>query len=743
MSEKSKQVHYYNSSTGKKIIITKTGFRFLVDSHMHIESNNCAPLMLQWNLLPLGKRKPVSRRDMNDKATTWVARIFIGRLGKIGRLSTDMIADLFFGQLKNENMKEEMLWLNRNKNQINEIALSSKKGTELVKAGDDLDLTEMSDDNVEDFNKEFVKECAYYYKNKKLLRISMAKQMDMSYAHYWGKTGLPLYLEEFDSMYFINNFINIKIIKSRKYCRRNDCDSKHCSIYINPKVKHPRDSGTSEKLVTYQHLSADFKFKDHFENPDIMHKSIIFMGDSNQIESMLNKKYIHIIQKAPGEDNKTFEDFKRQCLFTNISVANHPLKLLAFFHYDPRRYYTDDADLKKKIDVISDNHSFFTYTLTKGHFRDSCKKNGEDFRRDLLTLEPCSKFSDASYLKVFLKSKMTSNDTIYKTFLTNHPDAANTSLFWGIKMYPRLGYKPDNFIRYPNLKDLYKNCCGSTKIPITAHCSFGGMKFADTHNYQIFDNNIKKYKYKIDESEDFVTYNYASPDNWGRVLKEFSGLKLNLAHFGGCDTWIERKKIDKDYTGEDKYLNWPKEISILIEKYDNVYTDLSCFILKKRRHRRRIAKKLVVLLNKYKGLKDRLLVGSDWYMTESKYTGVGEYFYDMFDLLKRVSKEVGYDAWHQFSYINPLRFAGLLEDADSKEKKGAEGPFKIDVEKFRKLEENIKEYRKIDGYKVNSYRGLVKDAEKINQYIFELEKDNIIKDSNKILKNNELVILSK
>ncbi len=49
-------------------------------------------------------------------------------------------------------------------------------------------------------------------------------------------------------------------------------------------------------------------------------------------------------------------------------------------------------------------------------------------------------------------------------------------------------------------------------------------------------------------------------------------------------------------------------------------------------------------------------------MLESdRVKGIGTYFSRMFEVMRLVSKEVGYDAWHQFGVVNQLRFLGLLK----------------------------------------------------------------------------------
>lgn len=115
--------------------------------------------------------------------------------------------------------------------------------------------------------------------------------------------------------------------------------------------------------------------------------------------------------------------------------------------------------------------------------------------------------------------------------------------FWGVKIYPPLGYEPAD----KHLLPLYDYCEGNG-IPITTHCNYGGL-------YSAQGKGKKKDYYK----------NLANPRKWGPVLKDFPNLKLNLAHFGG------------DLVNEEgtKWEKWPKTILSYFEKYPNVYSDIA------------------------------------------------------------------------------------------------------------------------------------------------------------------------
>ena len=171
--------------------------------------------------------------------------------------------------------------------------------------------------------------------------------------------------------------------------------------------------------------------------------------------------------------------------------------------------------------------------------------------------------------------------------------------FAGIKVYPQLGFDPypdhlryskdideilDNYIDndldidkdildvlnndFYKVKFLYKYCVAK-RIPITTHCSDGG--------------------YKTSANNDKLT----SPlTKWTKVLDDYPELTLNFAHFG---------------SQEKGKMKWRNAIIKLTEKYDNVYTDISCNDMKKAYY-----DKLKGDLKNNIHLQDKVLFGSDF-----------------------------------------------------------------------------------------------------------------------------------
>ena len=201
-----------------------------------------------------------------------------------------------------------------------------------------------------------------------------------------------------------------------------------------------------------------------------------------------------------------------------------------------------------------------------------------------------------------------------KNILTIAKDALTGGGFKGVKIYPVMGFTPDDKRLYP----LYEYCV-ENNIPITAHCENGGIPGLNDY------------------------YHLADPKYWATVLKDFNTLTLNLAH----NDRIRWRRT------------WQPKIAELIEAYPNVYTDISydteMFFMP-----RRYFKDIKRMLGTPK-IQDRLLYGTDWYM--------GRCFWTERSYLKWFSEYSRKIPWCRVSFTreemkrltedNPKRFLGL------------------------------------------------------------------------------------
>jgi predicted TIM-barrel fold metal-dependent hydrolase len=133
--------------------------------------------------------------------------------------------------------------------------------------------------------------------------------------------------------------------------------------------------------------------------------------------------------------------------------------------------------------------------------------------------------------------------------------------FFGIKLYTRLGYLPDDI-----QPEIYQYCV-SKHIPITVHCSDGGFPPGKS---------------------EFATN--ADPTKWDTTLEKYNTLRIDFAHFG-------------------RDLTWMGHVIELMSKYPNVYSDLSYYPDKN------TLKNIVKpIWDRYQFVREKLMFGTDYVM---------------------------------------------------------------------------------------------------------------------------------
>ena len=638
--------------TGTEVDVREGIYMPFIDSHIHIESNNCAPLPLQWGLIRRKTAGFMSLQGSGRQKLTALGASVTGSFGRLGRLSTDLVAKILMCDINNMEFIEDLLWTFVSKGDLEKLEKSRAQEEAKRKAKIEnkaagvatKDISNLIEESEEHFLK-FEKYASYYFgadKNKKkIIHMFIALPMDLSYAHYWGQFGFPVYLPEFKE--------NGKIAK---YYYFNDF------LFISKK----RDNNKSLETL-YVDYDIDLEEnKPHFD----------FNFPEEKLSEYNNKDdkhfYKHFIKEVPGETSETFEDYGRQMENTKAAAVMYPLQIIPFYHYDPRRHNKGNIDIAN----IQQNHVFFEYE--KNININKIELSPKDFKKDELK-------------KIFDRYQKT-NDDIFKEINTKGGP------YFGFKMYAELGYAPFDFDTYPNLEDFYQKCIDN-KMPITVHCLAIGMTISDSHIYLkeaqkgatkgIITNKENEIQERLDIKWDFKNCDLSiknslrfidelcvDPKNWERVFMHKGGvykqLKVCFAHFGGYNTWCGREedpftKFDLKYS-----LKWRDTIIGYIKnpEYPNIYADLAYFINKKGSDdMEKVAKNLADALNNDNGkkdLKNHILMGSDWYMIEvEKVRGVSDFYGRIFRILKMVSEKVNFDAWYQFAVINPLRYLGLIE----------------------------------------------------------------------------------
>ncbi len=140
--------------------------------------------------------------------------------------------------------------------------------------------------------------------------------------------------------------------------------------------------------------------------------------------------------------------------------------------------------------------------------------------------------------------------------------------FYGVKLYPRLGYHPAS----KPVQDIL-NICIERDIPVTTHCGMSGFPPKD---FSFDGSGVWKYN------------DYGNPEHFEAALKK--GLRIDFAHLGSSDP---------DFI-------WAKTIVSFMKKYKNVYSDLSCYTSREE------LQPIIDLFGNDSTFKERILYGSDF-----------------------------------------------------------------------------------------------------------------------------------
>nr|WP_321224410.1 hypothetical protein [uncultured Psychroserpens sp.] len=258
--------------------------------------------------------------------------------------------------------------------------------------------------------------------------------------------------------------------------------------------------------------------------------------------------------------------------------------------------------------------------------------------------------------------------------------------FYGIKMYPALGYYPFD----KNLIETYK-FAQEHQIPITTHCIEGTVFYRGKKKKEWSHHPILKYTKKKAEGPipiplpqtknfDFTT-NFSHPLNYHCLLDkdllssylgeeiDLSKLKICLAHFGGSKEWLRytddnwnNYNNNISHSSRQAYFNskikntlthgstrtiwwnasWLSIIYDLMIKYDGVYTDISFIVFNEE-----LFPLLKYLLQDDK-VKHKIIFGTDYYVVAQKNTEKA--------LFQNLRSYIGEDLFYMISHTNAKQF---------------------------------------------------------------------------------------
>lgn len=211
--------------------------------------------------------------------------------------------------------------------------------------------------------------------------------------------------------------------------------------------------------------------------------------------------------------------------------------------------------------------------------------------------------------------------------------------FHGIKMYPRLGFAPNDPVLmqhvYPRADAEIRH--GRAGLPIMTHCSRGGVKGRGLSEH--------------------MADRYTAPHAFIPVLHEFPNLRICLAHFGGQRDWSayanpERRRLPRGA------VNWQEEIRTLIGSgdYPGLWTDISYTIFQFEEFIPFLRLFLTADTEEGAHLRSRVLFGSDFYMTRQVDLSERAVCF-------RLRNALGEEVFRQIAETNPRVWLGEIDDA--------------------------------------------------------------------------------
>ena len=213
--------------------------------------------------------------------------------------------------------------------------------------------------------------------------------------------------------------------------------------------------------------------------------------------------------------------------------------------------------------------------------------------------------------------------------------------FKGIKLYPPLGYYPNDTRLHPVYEYAQKK-----DIPIMSHCSRGGVYVKKVTDEMLNESNpigrtvVKK---KAKQFSDI----YTDPANYDPIATKYPDLKICLAHFGGDTEWDKYLEESWQPGRPEADKSWLSVILDLIHKHKNIYTDISSTLFQKDCYI-----DLLLILLENKKVRERVLFGSDYYMMERVKSKERE-------MALKIRSRLGPALFKQIAETNPKRYLGI------------------------------------------------------------------------------------
>ena len=241
--------------------------------------------------------------------------------------------------------------------------------------------------------------------------------------------------------------------------------------------------------------------------------------------------------------------------------------------------------------------------------------------------------------------------------------------FVGIKLYPSLGFYPFD----ARLDKVYEYA-EANNLPIMAHCSRGGIYYqgcitAGLRNpalpvgpntplpqpLTLYDEPLPLAHPDRQTNDTFCDY-FLDPRAYHRVLDRYPKLKICLAHYGGGEevqAFLKPPKPADPSPPANPLNNWYAGVRWLMDTYPNVYTDVSYTLADTTLFETLAQDVLTPAAGQKSPYRERLLFGTDFFMSSQEKDETKLAAELMTDLVSRAKDPL---AWEQLATRNPKNY---------------------------------------------------------------------------------------
>ncbi|WP_425044620.1 amidohydrolase family protein [Primorskyibacter sp. S87] len=208
--------------------------------------------------------------------------------------------------------------------------------------------------------------------------------------------------------------------------------------------------------------------------------------------------------------------------------------------------------------------------------------------------------------------------------------AVNQLGFKGVKIYPRLGFAPDD----PRLMSHVYPKMEAHGLPLMTHCSRGGVQ-----GRELSDHRADR---------------FTEPQAYLSIMRAHPRLRICLAHFGGQKDWAAYVNPDQENPLADEYTrNWQVQIRRMIGSgnYPGLWTDISYTLFHFEDYVPFLRLFLMGDEPEDERLRKRVLFGSDFYMTRQEELSEKAVCF-------RLRNALGEEVFRQIAEENPARWLG-------------------------------------------------------------------------------------